>query len=272
MPSKLKLLLFSLLFASLTIVCQPQPSSDDDPAESAPKPKEPEMTKAKPKAKSEGEVSAEKKDPVHPKNVKELPYLMNRTIQGEQSNPSEDAPKPEVLSKVEANVEPKETSTPTKHPKDLRIGLDGVGVGKVEERGGSVDEPKGERTKSEKEDKKVTKGAKEDQAGETVVKESADEHENRRKIEKTNEERRRQELLAASAEKDSVHAMRYLVILGVLLGLCYVCLHNRNKILGLLVEGRTSRSAGRRSATAGPNVRYRRLSQNDNNEQRNYIS
>uniref|UniRef100_A0A915D498 Uncharacterized protein n=1 Tax=Ditylenchus dipsaci TaxID=166011 RepID=A0A915D498_9BILA len=99
-------------------------------------------------------------------------------------------------------------------------------------------------------------------------------------------EPKRQDLLRASAsdiDQSTGHAFVYILAFGVLLFVVYFLVHNKNKILGLLLEGRSGRrgSVGRR---AGGNARYRRLSTADadskssscavdvDSEQRNYVS
>ncbi|KAH7703713.1 Protein T12G3.7, partial [Aphelenchoides avenae] len=61
--------------------------------------------------------------------------------------------------------------------------------------------------------------------------------------------------------EEESHALRNLLIFAALLGLVYAALHNKKKILGLIVEGPNTR-AGRRAG----NVRYRPLSQSDDVE------
>ncbi|KAH7709266.1 trans-Golgi network integral membrane protein 2-like protein [Aphelenchoides avenae] len=61
--------------------------------------------------------------------------------------------------------------------------------------------------------------------------------------------------------EEESHALRNLLIFAALLCLVYAALHNKKKILGLIVEGPNTR-AGRRAG----NVRYRPLSQSDDVE------
>uniref|UniRef100_A0A7E4W452 Flocculation protein FLO11-like n=1 Tax=Panagrellus redivivus TaxID=6233 RepID=A0A7E4W452_PANRE len=67
-----------------------------------------------------------------------------------------------------------------------------------------------------------------------------------------------EEINPAPPAPASSHNLTLLIVVVAVIG-CYLCVHNKSKILGLIVEGRAGRGTSRR----GGNARYRRLSTND---------
>ncbi|VDK46385.1 unnamed protein product [Anisakis simplex] len=61
------------------------------------------------------------------------------------------------------------------------------------------------------------------------------------------------------ASVEDSHFIYYLITFAIILTLLYIGAHNKKKILGLLIEGRKSANASRRSS-----IRYKRLSQSEN--------
>jgi len=60
-------------------------------------------------------------------------------------------------------------------------------------------------------------------------------------------------------EPEDTHFLWYIVLVGGVVVLTYIAIHNKKRIMGYLIEGRTSQSSRSRRG----NVRYRRLSQRE---------
>ncbi|KAI1706259.1 trans-Golgi network integral membrane protein 2 [Ditylenchus destructor] len=184
--------------------------------------------------------SGPEKVQVHPKNVKQKieqakqkekagPKGEEKEDYEEKSKENEAKPKGGVVvpvaKKPEAN--PGDQETPQKLDKQAEI------------------QPS---TKEEKEN--------ENKAGEKHEEEKA-----KAEIAKENEKEARQRQALLDTQAQSGHVFTYLLIFGALLSILYLVIHNKNKLLGMIIEGRSGRrpSVSRRAG----NVRYRRLSTTD---------
>jgi len=114
-----------------------------------------------------------------------------------------------------------------------------------------VDNPPEEKGEEIKEDKEVEKEPEPDAPEETV--EEIDEGENleeevEAKVTPQIEERPGSYSEHTSSGEEEVHShfMSYFMVLGVTTIVAYLVFHNKKKILGLIVEGRGGRQAGRR--------------------------
>ncbi|KAI1710908.1 trans-Golgi network integral membrane protein 2 [Ditylenchus destructor] len=111
-------------------------------------------------------------------------------------------------------------------------------------------------TKEEKENENNAGEKHDEKAGEKREEEKA-----KAEITKENEKEARQRQALLDTQAPSGHVFTYLLIFGALLSVLYLVIHNKNKLLGMIIEGRSGRrpSVSRRAG----NVRYRRLSTTD---------
>uniref|UniRef100_A0A914UKW6 Uncharacterized protein n=1 Tax=Plectus sambesii TaxID=2011161 RepID=A0A914UKW6_9BILA len=127
------------------------------------------------------------------------------------------------------------------------------------------EKPDKEEEKLKKEEEKPDKKEEKEPDAAEEKKPAAAEEESPRK---TPKQQRKSKLPEEAADDDlsqseSSHFMFYLIVCSVLVIAAYLGVHNKKKIIGLIVEGRST-SGGRRGSRGG--ARYRRLDKQVNEE------